>query len=159
MARLTDSQKEDLLAEYHTGQYSKNELAKKYNTSHTTVNKITKDIEPKHKDKVSTISAMKAELFQESFKEVSAVETAIEKRTKHLIYFQNSALENQRIANELLRDADKLQDVESHSRITSKNKDTVLGKEPDININNTNAQQNNFTPEDISKAIADGLPD
>ena len=30
---------------------------------------------------------------------------------------------------------------------------------PKIDINNTNAQQNNFTPSEISKAIADGLPD
>jgi len=53
MARMTDSQKEDLLADWH-------------------------GLEPKHSDKVSTISTMRAELAQESFKEVSAVETAIE---------------------------------------------------------------------------------
>jgi len=152
MARMTDGQKEDLLADWHTGQYSKNELSKKYKVSHTTVNKMTKGLEPKHSDKVSTISTMRAELAQESFKEVSAVETAIENRTKHLIYFQNSALNNQRMSNKAIEslehdgrevNVDDLNVLETHSRITQRNKDTVLGKEPSTKIENTNAQQNN----------------
>jgi predicted DNA-binding protein YlxM (UPF0122 family) len=149
MARLTETQKEDLLADYHTGEYSNNELAKKYKTSHTTVNKMVKDLEPKHKEKVSTISAMRAELLQESFKEVSAVEAAINERTKHLLFFTNSALKNQTLANKKLNDNISMNDLEAHSRITSRNKDSVLGKEANtqVNIQNTNALQNNIVIE------------
>ena len=145
MARLTETKKEDLLADFHTGEYSNNELAKKYDTSHTTVNKIVKGLEPKHKDKVSTIIVMRAELSQESFKEVSAVETAIENRTKHLLFFTNSALKNQTLANKKLTENISMSDLEAHSRTTSKNKDTVLGKDTinNINVNATAAVQNN----------------
>jgi len=38
---------------------------------------------------------------------------------------------------------DDLNILETHSRITQRNKDTVLGKEPSTKIENTNAQQNN----------------
>lgn len=152
MARLTADQWESLEADFHTGQYSKNELSKKYNVSHTSVNKRLKGVEPKHKEKVSTISAMKAELSLESFKEVSAVETAIEKRTKHILLFENSALENQRKANLAIAkikdesiDEKSLYTLEAHSRITQRNKETVLGKDKTVELNNTNAQQNNET--------------
>jgi hypothetical protein len=150
LARLNKDQKEDLLAEFHTGQYSNNELAKRHNVSHTTVNKMTKGIEPKHKEKVSTISTMRADLSTESFKEVSAVEKAIEEKTKHIIFFQNSALKNQQLANNAIKDIDEktvkakdLPSLETHSRITQRNKETVLGKDKVVEITNTNAIQNN----------------
>jgi len=160
MARLTDAQREDILADFHTGQYSNNQLGKKYNTSHTTINKIVKGLAPKNKDKVSTISAMRAELSEQSFKEVSAVETEIEKRTKHLIFFENSALQNQQYSNKAMKEKkDDLTALEAHSRITQRNKETVLGKDKTIDITNTNAQQTNVSIESISTAIANGLPD
>ena len=77
MARLTIEQWEDLEADYHTGTFSKNELAEKYEISHTAVNKRLKNVEPKHKDKVSTLISIKSDLANESFKEVSAVETIV----------------------------------------------------------------------------------
>ena len=154
MARLTKEQWENLIADFHTGQFSKNELAEKYEISHTAVNKKLKNIEPKHKQKVSTLIAIKTELSQESFKEVSAVETIVEEKTKHIIYFQNSALRNQDMANKLLDSASKIQDIESHARITKTNKETVLGKDPDTVINNQNNQQNNIkTLEDFYQEV------
>ena len=77
MARLTDEDKESILAEFHTGVYSNNELAKRWNTSHTTVNKIVKDLKPKNSGIVSSQIANRTELAEQSFKEVSAVETAV----------------------------------------------------------------------------------
>lgn len=118
MARLTDEQKEDLLADYHTGIYSKNELAKRYNTSHTTVNKMTKGLEPKHKDKVSTLSTIKAELAEESFKEVSAVETAVDEQTKHLIIINNNAT---KLANKLNNMTDEIDTADDLKKLVDAN--------------------------------------
>lgn len=143
MARPTPEQWENLIADFHTGAFSKNELAEKYDLSHTAVNKKLKGIEPKHRDKVSTLISIKSELAHESFKEVSAVETIVTEKTKHLLLFQNSALKNQKKANELLELTDDMKDIESHARITKTNKETVLGKEIDTIINNTNATQVN----------------
>jgi cell division septum initiation protein DivIVA len=94
MARLTDEDKESILAEFHTGVYSNNELAKRWNTSHTTVNKIVKDLKPKNSGIVSSQIANRTELAEQSFKEVSAVETAVKEKTKHLEYINNLTLKN-----------------------------------------------------------------
>lgn len=62
----------------------------------------------------------------------------VNERTKHLLFFQNSALRNQKKANEALEDCGKMQDIESHSRLTKNNKETVLGKDIDTVISNQN---------------------
>ncbi len=151
MARLTDDQRELVLADFHTGQYTQQSLGEKYNTSHVTIGKIVKGLEPKHKDKVTTISAMTAELHQESYKEVTAVTKAIDKRTQHILLFETSALRNQKVANKALDTLEKkevldtkdLYALDTHGKITQRNKETVLGKDKTTEINNTNAVQNN----------------
>ena len=77
--------------------------------------------------------------------EVNSIERIVDERTRHLLYFQNAALRNQKIADEMLEMSDKIADVEAHSRITARNKETIFGKEPQTIINNTNAQQNEVT--------------
>ena len=47
--------------------------------------------------------------------------------------------------NELLEFAEDLNDVDAHSRITARNKETVLGKAPETIINNANLQQTEET--------------
>lgn len=74
---------------------------------------------------------------------ISVLDEIADEKTKHLLYFQNSAIKNQQKANELLEFAEDLSDLDAHSRITARNKETVLGKEPTAQITNTNAQQNN----------------
>lgn len=77
--------------------------------------------------------------------------------TKHLIFFQNRALANQKKADELLEIATEISEVEAHSRITARNKETVLGKEPTTQINNINAQQNQSANLDLSNLSDDEL--
>ena len=150
MARLTDDQRELILADFHTGQYTQQALGEKYNTSHVTIGKIVKGLEPKHKDKVTTISTMTAELHRESYKEVTAVTKAIDRRTQHILLFENSALENQRKANLAISKIEdekinekNLYSLDAHSKITQRNKETVLGKDKTVELNNVNTQQNN----------------
>ena len=65
LARLNDNQREQILADYHIGK-SQNQLAFKYDVSPATINKLCKGIEPKYKEKVNTIVAIKSELACES---------------------------------------------------------------------------------------------
>ena len=65
-------------------------------------------------------------------------------KAKALSLFQDSALRNQKKANDILVLADDMKDVESHARITKTNKETVLGKDPETVINNANVQENNM---------------
>lgn len=76
---------------------------------------------------------------------VAILDEIADEKTKHLLYFQNAALRNQKKADEMLEMSDRIADVEAHSRITARNKETVLGKEPQTIINNTNTQQTEVT--------------
>lgn len=159
MARLTDETRAKIVDDFHLGK-SQNWLATQYEVSPATINKLCKGLIPKYKDKVNTVSAIKSEILQESEYLVNTFDKEVNARTQHLLLFQNSALKNQKKANELLELTDDMKDIESHARITKTNKETVLGKEIDTIINNTNATQNNttLTAEEISIAIAKGLP-
>ena len=89
--------------------------------------------------------AIEVNIKKETLKE-TALEVhneIVNERTKHLLLFQNSALKNQKKANELLELTEDMKDLESHARITKTNKETVLGKDPETVINNANLQQTN----------------
>lgn len=65
MARLTDKQRDMIISDFNIG-VSQNQLALKYECSPATINKLCKGLEPKYKDKVNTIVAIKSELSKES---------------------------------------------------------------------------------------------
>jgi len=65
MARLTQDTKDKILADYHVGK-SQNQLAKDYECSPATINKICKGVTPKYSDKVNSVVAIKTELNSES---------------------------------------------------------------------------------------------
>jgi len=143
MARLSAVDKEKILADFHTGGFSQRDLSKKYSVSVATVNKLTKGLTPKNEHIVNAKVSVIKELNEQSEHEVNAVEEAVHQQTKHLLFFQDSALKNQKLANEQLDNESGLYDLKLHSDITSKNKQTVLGKDADTNINiqNNNTQQ------------------
>ncbi|OJJ28142.1 hypothetical protein [Campylobacter concisus] len=146
--KLTDKTKEQIIADYKAG-ISQNQLAKNYKLSPATINKLCKNIPQENVEIVNTLVntaiATNRALEGKSQIEVNSIERIVDERTKHLLYFQNAALRNQKIADEMLEMSDKIADVEAHSRITARNKETIFGKEPQTIINNTNAQQNEVT--------------
>ena len=142
MAKITDEIRAKILDEFHLGK-SQNWLANEYEVSPATINKICKGVTPKYKEKVNTVSAIQSEVLQESEYLSEYFDKEVNKRTQHLLLFQNSALRNQQKANEILDITDDIKDLEAHARITKTNKETVLGKDPDMIINNSNSLQNN----------------
>lgn len=151
MAKITEDLKQRILAQFHIGK-SQNWLATEYEVSPATINKICKGLTPKYKEKVNTVSAIQSEVLQESEYLSEYFDKEVNKRTQHLLLFQNSALRNQQKANEILDITDDIKDLEAHARLTKTNKETVLGKDPDMIINNTNAlQSNNLTLDDFYK--------
>lgn len=151
MAKITEDLKQRILAQFHIGK-SQNWLATEYEVSPATINKICKGLTPKYKEKVNTVSAIQSEVLQESEYLSEYFDKEVNKRTQHLLLFQNSALRNQQKANEILDITDDIKDLEAHARLTKTNKETVLGKDPDMIINNTNAlQNNNLTLDDFYK--------
>lgn len=148
MARLTDEDRENILALFHTGEYSNNHIAEKYNTSHTTINKITKNLIPKHKDKVSTLVSVKSELAKESFKEIQAVETLVEEKTKHLKLINDNATKLAQKINDMTDEVCEAKDIKDLVDANDKLSITLGVNQrhanSQVNISNTNATQTNI---------------
>ena len=83
MARLTDKDRELILADYHTGQYTNRALAKKFEVTHVTIGKIVKGLEPKYKEIVTTQVAINTELAEASIQEVTSVTNEVTKLTRY----------------------------------------------------------------------------
>ena len=144
MARLTDEDREKILADFHTGAFSQRELAKKYGVSVGTINKITKGIAPKNEHLVNTQIALNTAFVNINEHEMNSMNDVVEEKTKQLLFFQNSALKNQELANNQINEESELYDLKLHSEITSKNKQSVLGKDIDTQVNIQNNQQTNL---------------
>lgn len=148
VGKLTDKIKEQIIADYKAG-ISQNQLAKSYKLSPATINKLCKNIPQENIEIVNTLVntaiATNRALEGKSQIEVNSIERIVDEKTRHLLYFQNAALRNQKKADEMLEMSDRIADVEAHSRITARNKETIFGKEPQTIINNTNAQQTEVT--------------
>ena len=65
MARLTDDTRDRILSDFHIGK-SQNWLAREYECSTATINKLCKGVTQKYKDKVNAVVSIKSELSQES---------------------------------------------------------------------------------------------
>lgn len=166
MARLKEPQKKNLIADIETCQYSVRELAKKYNVSNATIQKYKDEItHPESEHIVNAGIAYKMGLSEiQEPEKVNAIVNAVDEKTRHLIFFQNSALKNQQQTNKLLDDGLKEKGIKiyqkqsllkDHATITKMNKETVLGKDPDTIINNANNQQNNTQIKTIDDIYAE----
>ena len=133
-------------AYFESGQYTLSQINQKTGISISKISERAKK-EKWEKGKNADYIEAKKTIAEKKGKEreniISVLDEIADEKTKHLLYFQNSAIKNQQKANELLEFADDLSDLDAHSRITARNKETVLGKEPTAQITNTNAQQNN----------------
>lgn len=144
MAKLTDELRSKILDEFHIGK-SQNQLAFEYEVSPATINKLCKGLTPKYKEKVNIASSIKSEVLQESKFLGECFDKEVNTRTKHLLFFQNSAIKGQQKANEMLDFVDDMKDLLAYANLTKTNKETVLGKDPETVINNANVQQSNET--------------
>lgn len=81
MAKLTDRQRANILAKWHTGEYTKTELAKQYKISITMIGKIVGKEEPNNSHIVEAgVLFENAKKFNKSLTEISAIDNAIKSR-------------------------------------------------------------------------------
>lgn len=154
----TENQWEKAKGYYEAGM-SLSQIKDKTNIARNTISQRAKKEQWEHGKNADYIEAkIKVETKKGTILEQSgaialniADDIAIDK-AKSLLLFQNSALKNQQKANEILEYTEDIKDLEAHARLTKTNKETVLGKDPDMIINNTNAlQNNNLTLDDFYK--------
>lgn len=154
MARLTDEDRENILADWHTGQYSHSELGKRYNTSHVTIGKICKGIEPKHAEKVTAQIAINTALADESYKEVTAINRAVEEKTRHLQFLHNATLKNVSVMSKKINENTSIDDHKKAQETIHKAGQTLgvidqFAKSGDINV------QANAIAQSKSKTLSD----
>ena len=157
MAKITNETQELILAEHKTGKFSQRELAKRYKLGLGTINKICKGVEQSLKSTIAKGTQYNTELATLSEVERATVKDVVSDNVKALMFFSNSAIKNQNLADKILAETKNLNDLETHSRITARNKETVLGKEPQTIINNNNTQQNQKPELDLSGLSDDEL--
>jgi len=132
MARLTDKDRELILADFHVGK-SQNELAKIYEVSPATINKLCKGLVPKNAGKVNTLTRIKTEMAGQSECEVNAIEKEVDERTKHILFFDSAALTN--VRESLATPCENQNDYRARADTISKGRADVLGKAPDTQVN------------------------
>ena len=128
--KITPDLKAQILARHKAGD-SQRKIQKTFNLSAGAVNKITKGVE----QNLSTINKgteYLAELSEMNEYEREAVTQAVSDNARAITFFKQTAIKNQIMANRLLQEAGDLGDIELHSRITARNKETILGKNYDL---------------------------
>lgn len=155
MARLTDEMREQIINLWRCGE-SQNSLAKRFPVSVATINKLCKGVLQDNVEIVNAQVQINQLLSQKVNTEVNAINQMVEEKTVLGKFFRDSAVKNQHLSNGKVDDLHAsgdgltLNDLESHSRITARNKETVLGKSPDTAI-----QINNNQPQRIERVIID----
>ena len=153
MAKLTPKQWELAKQDYEIHGLSYSELVEKYGMSKGSISKRAKDEcwqqgknEHLIQKKVSVIKALQ-ETEQETERlkpnEIEAVNNEVMLRLSREKIFTDSALRNQELSNLTIEQSYNqgelsIGELKAHSDITAKNKETVLGKQPDtaIQVNN-----------------------
>lgn len=148
MAKLTNDQWELARADYEIHGLSYAKLVEKYGISKGSIsNRAKKEgwqqgkVEQIVQEKVSVLKDLN-EVEQKVEKlaplEQKSIEQEVAERLAREKIFINSAMRNQRKADGMLGSAIELSDINTHSQITARNKETVLGKQPQtaVQINN-----------------------
>jgi hypothetical protein len=151
MAKLTNTDKELILADFHTGYYTVRQLADRYNVSHTAIHNITKGLEAKHREKVDTLISINTELQGESLQEVDSVKKVVDEvlRRQNAVYgVTEKAL---RIADKLLDQTDTMNDVKLAVELADRasltlrvNERHAPKSETKVDVSQTNAVQFNI---------------
>jgi len=146
MARLSDSEKSLLIADYHTNKYSQRELSKKYGVSVGTVSKLTKEIVPQNEHLVNAQNSITRAKEEISSAEMNAImNTSADIIRREGLVFGNA----EKLAKKLGKMTKKVSEpqdlrhlVEANDKlsITLKVNDRHAAK---TEIINTNATQNN----------------
>lgn len=148
-----------IIADWRTKEFTQRELAEKYGVSNGFVAKHTKGIEQDTASLVSKGIEYRQGLAALGEHDMSSVSRAVDERTKHIDFFTSVAIKN--VQEAMRGGCENQNDFRARADTILKGRETVLGKTPDtaIQINNTNAQQNNvtaMTDEELDRIIGGG---
>lgn len=129
--KITPEVRAQILAKHKAGM-SQRALQKLFNLSAGAINNITKGISQSLKGTIAKGTQYLTELSDLNEYEREAVAQVVSDNARALAFFKQTAVKNQIMANRLLKEARDLSDIELHSKITARNKETILGKNYDL---------------------------
>jgi len=149
VAKLSNAQWADIRKQYEVDKVSTVQLAKSFGVADTTIQRRLKRerwCREKTQDaiekKVSAIKAL-ADATQDNAGITQAINIEADRRLRLEGLFADSLEYNQKLANKTLKnlaDGAELQDLNIHSQITNRNKDGIMGKMPQTQVNIQNNQ-------------------
>lgn len=163
MARLTDSQWEIARADYEVRGISIRQIAKEYDVAPSTVSRRAKKegwVEGKAQHLVERKVKAVIELqdTQQQMQHLNATQLAVvdnevERRLRLEQRFTESALRNQELADQMLNSCVEMKEIKAHADLTAKNKETILGRQPDTAIQINNGDGGSVIDELVAKRI------
>ena len=151
---------ERIVADWRTGAYSQNELADKHGVSKGAVNKYTRGVAQDMTDIVTAGVQYKRGLAGHDDRMMTAVNDVIDRRTRHLQFFDDASLTIAKKAVQRVRDDEMtMADMRHASEIVARQREGVLGKSPEVavQINNNNTNQNvidNISDDELDDIIS-----
>ena len=133
--------REQILADWRTGEYSSRDLAHKHKVSLGFVSKLTKGAP---KDLASAVNAgieYRSAVLSESEHAVNAVNAIVDEKTRHLAFFRDATVKNVSLMMEKIGRKTSIDEHKAAQDTILKGRETVLGKSPETAI-----QINNQTP-------------
>jgi hypothetical protein len=132
---------ETIIAEWRTGEYSQRQLADRSKVSLGVVNKLCKGVDQDCREIVNAGCEYRQGLAGHDERIVNAVQHVVEERTRHIQFFTNAAIKNVSMAVKKLSDETSQIEHKLCADTISKGRDTVLGKEPAVQIDNKEGGQ------------------
>lgn len=148
MAKLSDRQKKNILAKWHTGEYSKSDLAKLYKVDEKTIRNITDKQEPQNVDIVEAQTQL--EIFKKSSKspiEIAEINKSVQSRLKAITDADKLKLD--------IYEAQSLA-VQRVKELLASNKKTVAIKVRSGEFDNVENHEVELSPQDLQTCI-DGI--
>ena len=148
MAKLSDRQKKNILAKWHTGEYSKSDLAKLYKVDEKTIRNITDKQEPQNVDIVEAQTQL--ELFKKSSRspiEIAEINKSVQSRLKAITDADKLKLD--------IYEAQSLA-VQRVKELLTSNKKTVAIKVRSGEFDNIENHEVELSPQDLQTCI-DGI--
>lgn len=123
-----------IVAEWRTGEYTVREIANKHRVSIGFVAKCIKGVEKDCEQLVKGLVSAKQKLATLDEQAVHAVQSLVDKKTEHLLFFSNAAVQN--VQQAMAEECTGQSDFKLRAETIAKGKEVCLGKDPMVNVQN-----------------------
>ncbi len=149
--------REEILADWRTGEYTIRQIAFRRKVSSALVGKIVKGVPKDLTDVVDAGIKYRSALLQESRQVGDAVSEIVDEKTRHIAFFASATVKNIGLMMEKIGRKTTIDEHKLAQDAIFKGRETVLGKSPEtaIQINNQLPKKNpdDYTDEELVRII------